>query len=77
MLLIVILVNFSPLNMINISAVVDLDLDGSGTSENDPYLISDLQDIINFSDYVNSGGSTTNKYFELTNDINLNNHTKF
>ena len=51
-------------------AVVTLELDGSGL-ENDPYKIYNYEDLINFSDYVNSGGATYNKYFELKNNLNL------
>ena len=50
-------------------AVVTLELDGSGL-ENDPYKIYNYEDLINFSDYVNSGGATYNKYFELKNNLN-------
>ena len=54
----------------NANAVINLELSGEGVEDN-PYKIYDEDDLINFSEYVNSGGATRNKYFELENNINL------
>ena len=62
------IISFSLLNS-NVNAV-NLQLTGSGTASN-PYKIYNRDDLINFSEYVNSGGITNNRYFELKNNINL------
>lgn len=51
-------------------AAVSLELSGEGT-EADPYKIYNYEDLTNFSDYVNSGGITTNKYFEILNNLRI------
>ena len=54
------------------SAVIGLD--GSGTAE-DPYLISDLDELKWFRDAVNGGETYAGKYVELTADIDLSSVT--
>ena len=37
----------------------------------DPFLICTVQDLVNFSNYVNSGNTTTDKYWKMINDLDL------
>ena len=37
----------------------------------DPYLIEDLADLLEFREYVNAGRSTEDQYFQLKNDLDL------
>lgn len=67
--ILILLLSFSFFNK-NVNAIIDLELSGEGLKDN-PYKIYDENDIINFSEYVNSGGETRNKYFKLENNINL------
>ncbi|MBR2452767.1 MAG: hypothetical protein IKB32_01810 [Clostridia bacterium] len=46
------------------------ELDGSGT-EADPYLISNIDDLISFRDSVNAGNNYAGKYVKLNDDIDL------
>ena len=72
-LLLALITSFSPLQ-IKVSAVTSLKLTGAGTINN-PYLIEDFADLQNLSEYVYTGGNTSGKYFELTNDIDMKNQT--
>ena len=42
----------------------------AGTLE-DPFLICTVQDLVDFSTYVNSGGATIGKYWKMMNDLDL------
>ena len=44
--------------------------DGSGTSD-DPYLITNAEDLNQLASDVNGGNSYSGKYFEMTNDIQI------
>ena len=46
---------------------------GAGT-KTDPYLIASASDLAQLASNVNAGDRYSGKYFELTTDINLNNH---
>ena len=57
----------------NIEVVEDdtpWELAGSGTEE-DPYLIESIEDLVAFSNSVNSGTSYSNKYVKLTTDLDF------
>ena len=45
---------------------------GSGTSS-DPFLLSSREDMVTLANFVNSGGSTVNKYYKLNNYIDMGN----
>lgn len=47
------------------------ELEGTGTQD-DPYLISSIEDLISFSDNVNSGNSYEGKYLKLNTSLNFN-----
>ena len=47
------------------------ELAGSGTEE-DPYLIESIEDLVAFSNSVNSGTSYSGKYVKLTTDLDFN-----
>ena len=49
---------------------------GNGTQES-PFEISTAEQLYNFSEFVNSGNSLTNKYVELTNDIDMSSIKNF
>ncbi len=49
-------------------------LSGEGTSDN-PYKISTVSNLITLANHVNSGGVTTNTYFEMTNSIDVSGYT--
>lgn len=58
----------------NVEQVTDQnpgELDGEGTQEN-PYLIESIEDLIKFSQEVNNGNSFENKYVKLQQNLNFN-----
>ena len=49
-----------------------IDWTGTGTSENDPYLITFASQLVKLSNDVNGGNDYTGKFFKLGNDIDMN-----
>lgn len=53
-----------------VESYVEIEMDGQGT-ERYPYLISDVEDLDNLRDVINSGNDLIGKWFALTNDIDV------
>ena len=49
-----------------------IDWTGTGTSENDPYLIKFASQLVKLSNYVNGGNKCTGLFIKLDNDIDMN-----
>lgn len=69
MITIVIKRNFKS-GQIGVSKELEEDFTGSGTNE-DPYKIENIEDLVKLSEKVNSGKSYNNQYFELTNKLDF------
>lgn len=53
-----------------------IDFSGSGTND-DPYKIENIEDLVKFSENVNNGKSYNNQYFELTNELDFQNDESY